>query len=138
MSDYEFAIENLSQQVTFTHMHIYPSFFFFGSLICLHTLYVHLYLVLTASIKPVDGCFFRPLVSFYWVVFKSMLWMWLDWLSIQLAVCGIRLPNISRKEVRRWSLHLMWRLIVNRSDIDKLRCKLTVTWIVSLLLFTWL
>lgn len=49
-----FAIEKLSQQAEFIHIYIiYPSFSF-CSLICLHTLYVHLFLVLTASIKPVD------------------------------------------------------------------------------------
>jgi len=42
------------------------------------------------------------LVSSYWVAFKFMLWMWLDWSSIQLVVCGIHMLNISRKKVRQW------------------------------------
>lgn len=73
-------------------------------LLFVHLLFVFMWLITwTTHTNSVSYCFFRPLVSSYWVVFKSMHWMCLDWLSIQLVACGTHMLNISRKKVRQWS-----------------------------------
>lgn len=76
----------------------------------------------------------RPLVFSYWEVWRYEHWMWLDWLSTQLVVCGIHMPSISKRRAGHLSSCLTWRLIGNKSLIEDFRWLLILNFLNSKLI----